>query len=168
MYILGIIQIWAWVKLGALKYLIKPGWSWYMARCQTRLKSVVLWVLCFEPYPGDTDTVPINIIPIGLSRMYALFSMFSCKRISVCCPLSNQYTLDEHVHSLWLFSSVVASLLNIMLIVFIYINIYIERGSFSVCIWEGVYSCFFPGEFVSVCCRPFCYSFHCFLLLGAF
>ena len=73
--------------------------------------------------------------------------------------------VDEHIHSLCFFSSVVASLLNIMLI--IYINI--ERESFSVCIWEGIYSVFFfPGEFVSVCCRPFCYSFHCFLLLGAF
>ena len=44
MYILGITQIWAWVKLGALKYLMKPGWSWYMAWCQTWQKSVVLWV----------------------------------------------------------------------------------------------------------------------------
>ena len=54
-------------------------------------------------------------------------------------PIQQPVHVDEHIHSLCFFSSAVASLLNIMLIIYIEG----ERESFSVCIWEGIYSVFF-------------------------
>jgi hypothetical protein len=116
MYILGITQIWAWVKLGALKYFMKPGWSWYMAWCQTWLKSVVLWVLCFEPYPGDTDT--------NYNTNWAIQNVRIAQHVQLQTDISmlliqQPVHVDEHIHSLCFFSSVVASLLNIILIIYI-------------------------------------------------